>query len=160
MPLPHEPPLSRENEVQNLNAYSIERLISLACRQQIISDYRMTPTRIRLYQDDTVVLESDPEEARFFLQGLLRGCWRATQLEAKRMEPPVAPVPMCWLCEQYEERLHAPDACAVFPKGILEGVLRGTKPPSGPAPCGGKGFRPVEENAAAYARFMMRQGPS
>ena len=117
----------------------------------------MTPTMIRLYQDDAVVLESDPEEARFFLRGLLRGCWRASQLETEQAASQVAPVPICWVCEQYEEGTHAPDTCAVFPKGILEGVLRGRQPAEGPTPCGGKGFRPVEENAAAYARYITRQ---
>jgi hypothetical protein len=56
----------------NTSSFSTEKLIRLAFEYRLLSDYRMMPRRIELYQGDTL-FAFDPEEARFFLQGLLRG---------------------------------------------------------------------------------------
>lgn len=52
---------------------SIEKMIRLAYEGGLVSDYRMTPSRVELYRSDRTMLAFDPEEARFFLQGLIRG---------------------------------------------------------------------------------------
>jgi len=54
------------------NGYSTEKLIRLAFEFRLLSDYRMTPTCIELRCGDSS-WSLDPEEARFFLHGLLHG---------------------------------------------------------------------------------------
>ncbi len=51
---------------------SIERLIRMAFEAGLISDYRMTPTQVRLTQAEVVVVDEDPEAARQALLHLLR----------------------------------------------------------------------------------------
>ncbi|HET6568576.1 MAG TPA: hypothetical protein VFG50_11480 [Rhodothermales bacterium] len=53
--------------------FSIEKLIRLAYQGGLVSDYRMTPSRVELYRQGRSTLVFDPEEARLFLQGLIRG---------------------------------------------------------------------------------------
>ena len=54
------------------SGYSTEKLIRLAFEHHLVSDYRMTPTCIELHSGDRT-WSFDPEEARYFLHGLLRG---------------------------------------------------------------------------------------
>ena len=51
---------------------STEGLIRVAVEYDLISDYRLSPTRVVLHQGSTR-LSFDPEDARFFLQGLIVG---------------------------------------------------------------------------------------
>ncbi len=52
---------------------SVEKLIRLSISYGLIEDYRMTPTRIRLFTGGQEMISCDPEEARFYLQGLIMG---------------------------------------------------------------------------------------
>jgi hypothetical protein len=54
------------------STFSTERLIRLAYNYRLITDYRMMPDRIELFHAGTVYT-FDPEEARFFLRGMIRG---------------------------------------------------------------------------------------
>lgn len=56
----------------NTSAFSTEKLIRLAFEYRLISDYRMTPWEIELSIDE-MTLSFDPEEARFYLRGLIQG---------------------------------------------------------------------------------------
>lgn len=64
----------------DFSSVSIEKLIKIAHELELISDYRMTPGDISLYQGEDIVLKGDPEEVRFFLQGLLQGYHRVFPL--------------------------------------------------------------------------------
>ena len=55
-------------------SFSIEHLLRISHQYGLISDYRISPTRVTLLQGkQEILLESDPEEARIFLQGLVTG---------------------------------------------------------------------------------------
>lgn len=65
--------------------YSTEKLIRLAFEHQLLSDYRMTPTCIELVSGDHT-WSFDPEEARHFLHGLLRGFCAYTKQKTYSIE--------------------------------------------------------------------------
>ena len=52
------------------SSFSTEKLIRLAFRYELISDYRMTPFEIELCCTGATYV-FDPEEARIFLRGLV-----------------------------------------------------------------------------------------
>jgi hypothetical protein len=55
----------------DIRSFSLPELIRLAFQWGLISDYRMAPRRITLYQrDGDILFEGDPVEARFFLMGI------------------------------------------------------------------------------------------
>ncbi len=56
----------------NYTSMAIERMINLACDYGLINDYRLSPASIEIrHRIGTVRL--NPEEARFYLRGLLFG---------------------------------------------------------------------------------------
>ncbi len=57
----------------NLDHFSIENLLRVAFHADLISDYAMTPTCIRLFRKGEILMTGDPEEIRFYLRGLLKG---------------------------------------------------------------------------------------
>ncbi|HET6568574.1 MAG TPA: hypothetical protein VFG50_11470 [Rhodothermales bacterium] len=57
----------------DLRRFSIEQLIRISIQYGIVTDYTMSSRRIRLFQHHEQILNANPEEARFFLQGLIRG---------------------------------------------------------------------------------------
>ncbi len=63
-------------QYMSLNAVrrlSIERLARLAFDYHLVTHYNMSPRVFQIYQSNGVVVECDPEEARFFLHGLIGG---------------------------------------------------------------------------------------
>ncbi len=68
-PLLYTPTLRRTMPV---SATSTEGLIRVAVEHKLIIDYRLSPTRVTL-QHDGRSLTLDPEEARFYLRGLIYG---------------------------------------------------------------------------------------
>ncbi len=54
----------------------IEKMLDLAYEHRLIDDYRLSPSTIQVVLENHA-LHLDPEEARFFLQGLLIGRLRA-----------------------------------------------------------------------------------
>ena len=63
----------------NVHKMAIEKMISLAFEYGLICDYSLSPSIIH-FDLGSSQLDLDPEEARFFLQGLLSGYQQATQL--------------------------------------------------------------------------------
>lgn len=57
----------------DLRRFSIEQLIRISVQYGIVTDYTMSPHRVRLFQREEQILSANPEEARYFLQGLIRG---------------------------------------------------------------------------------------
>ena len=77
----------------DFSSVSIEKLIQIAHELHLISDYRMTPTDIMLYQGEDVMLQGDPEEVRFYLQGLLQGYHQVFPLTEEEGKQTFGPQP-------------------------------------------------------------------
>ena len=54
-------------------SFSIEHLLRITFQHGLITDYRITPGKVVLFQQDEEIISCDPEEARIYLQGMLTG---------------------------------------------------------------------------------------
>ncbi len=69
--------------MDDLRRASLEKLIRMAFEHGLCSDYRMTPCEVELRSGDQTI-SLDPEEARLYLRGLVRG-YRYSKRTAVRL---------------------------------------------------------------------------